>query len=60
MAEDILAKLRRITQQRARLDIARDAAIHQAFAEGHTGPEIAEATGLTKSRVHQISRAAKR
>ena len=31
-----------------------DGLISQAFAEGHTGPEIATAAGLSKQRVYQI------
>lgn len=31
-----------------------DGLISQAFAQGHTGPEIAAAAGLSKQRVYQI------
>jgi hypothetical protein len=50
---DPLAQLRRIRRDQDRIP----ALIVAALDAGHTGQQIADVLGLTKSRVYQIARA---
>ncbi len=60
---DPMARIAQIKEQRqesaattARLDAELEKAVVEAFAAGHTGPEIAAVAGLSKQRVYQIKK----
>ncbi len=39
---------------RERITQERDSLVKRAFAEGHSGPEVAQAAGCSKERAYQI------
>lgn len=39
---------------RERITADRDRLIREAFAEGHSGPEVAQAAGCSKERAYQL------